>query len=258
LLFAGGQPEAALGACAEAINLLPAHAEAHRFRISALMALKRFDEVLGSCDIYLAREAPTVEVLEIRGLARVARQDLSGAIADYTRAIELRPDLEPAIKARLLNHRGWAHHLADATRLARDDFEASLTLIADQAEARAGRGFARVRLGDWKAAVADAEAAVRLVGTMPTGEGGPDARLQARFNIARIYAQATEFAAAEVGRHGERALGLYRIYRGRALDQLRQALDDLPAPERAHLLSDPALRPLRLGRGAGVPQQISH
>jgi tetratricopeptide (TPR) repeat protein len=254
LLFAGGQPEAALEACAAAIKWVPDHAGAHQLRISALMALKRFDEVLGSCDAYLAREAPTVEVLEIRGLARIARQDLSGAIADYTRAIELRPDPDPVVKARLLNRRGWAHHFADAPRLALDDFAASLTLVADQAEARAGRGFARVRLSDWKSAVADAEAAVRLLGTMPTGEGGPDARLQTRFNVARIYAQATEFAAAEVGRQGERALGLYRIYRGRALDHLRQALEDVPAPERARLLSDPALRPLRLGRGPGATQ----
>ena len=258
LLFAGGQPEAALEACAAAIKLVPAHAGAHQLRISALMALKRFDEVLGSCDIYLAREAPTVEVLEIRGLARVARRDLSGAIADYTRAIELRPDLEPAVKARLLNRRGWAHHFADATRLALDDFEASLKLVADQAEAHSGRGFARVRLGDWKPAVADADAAVRLLGTMPTGEGAAEARLQVRFNAARIYAQATEFAAAGVGRQGERAVELYRAYRSRALDLLRQALDDVPAPERARLLSDPALRPLRLGRAAGVPQPVSH
>ena len=42
-------------------------------------------------DAYLAREEPTVEVLEIRGLARVAREDLPGAIADYTRAIEINP-----------------------------------------------------------------------------------------------------------------------------------------------------------------------
>ena len=52
------------------------------------MALKRYDEVLGSCDAYLASEQPTVEILEIRGLARLARQDYSGAIADYTRALE--------------------------------------------------------------------------------------------------------------------------------------------------------------------------
>jgi tetratricopeptide (TPR) repeat protein len=207
--------------------------------------------VLGSCDAYLAREEPTVEVLEIRGLARVAREDLPGAIADYTRAIELRPDTEPAIRARLLNHRGWAYHLADAPRLALGDFEASLKQIEDQAEAHAGRGLARVRLGDWEPAVADADAAVRLASARPTDESGPGARRQARLNAARIYAQAAEYAAARVGRPGERAVRLYRGYRARALELLRQVLEETPAPDRAAVLADPALRPLRPGRGAG-------
>ena len=252
LLFAGGRPEAALEACAAAIERVPLHTGAHRMRISALLALKRFDEVLGSCDTYLAREEPTVDLLEIRGLARVARRDLSGAIADYTRAIELRRDLEPAVKIRLLNRRGWAHHFADAPRLALDDFEASLKLVAGQTEAHSGRGFARVRLGDWKEAVVDADTAVRLLDTTPTGEGAAEARLQTRFNAARIYAQATELAAAGVGRQGERAVELYRAYRRRALDLLRQALEDAPVQERDQLLSDPALRPLRLGRGTAM------
>ena len=251
LLFAGGQPEAALAACAEAMRRVPDHAGAHRLRISSLLALKRHDEVLGSCDAYLAREEPTVEVLEIRGLARVAREDLPGAIADYTRAIELRPDTEPTIRARLLNHRGWAYHLADAPRLALADFEASFKLIEDQAEAHAGRGLARVRLGDWEKAVADADAAVRLASARATDESGPGARRQARLNAARIYAQAAEYAAAGVGRQGERAVRLYRGYRARALDLLRQVLEETPAPDRAAVLADPALRPLRPGRGAG-------
>jgi eukaryotic-like serine/threonine-protein kinase len=251
ILFAGGQPEAALAACAEAMRRVPDHAGAHRLRISSLLALKRHNEVLGSCDAYLARKEPTAEVLEIRGLARVAREELPGAIADYTRAIELRPDIEPTLRARLLNHRGWAYHLADAPRLALGDFEASLKQIEDQAEAHAGRGLARVRLGEWEKAVADADAAVRLASARATNESGPDARRQARLNAARIYAQAAEYAAAGVGRQGERAVRLYHGYRARALELLRQVLEETPAPDRAAVQADPALRPLRPGRGAG-------
>ena len=110
-----------------------------RLRISTLMALKRYDDVLGSCDAYLAREEPTVEILEIRGLARVARENYAGAIADFTRAIEMRSDPGPETKSRLLNRRGWAYHFADATRLALIDFEASLGLVKDQSDAFAGR-----------------------------------------------------------------------------------------------------------------------
>ena len=74
-------------------------------------------------------------------------------------------------RTRLLNRRGWAYHFADAPRLALDDFEASLKLIEDQSDALGGRGLARIRLGDWRPAVADADAAVRLVKTMPRSAG---------------------------------------------------------------------------------------
>ena len=134
-------------------------------------------------------------------------------------------------RARLLNRRGWAYHFADAPRLASDDFEASLKLMKDQSDALAGRGLARIRLGDWGPAMADAEAAVRLVKPESPGEGDRDARVQAYLNAARIYAQAVEFAAGEVSRQGERAVSLYRTYRARALDLLQQALREVPADE---------------------------
>ena len=218
------------------------------------MALKQFDEVIDSCDAYLAREQPTVEVLEIRGLARLDRQRYSGAIADYTHAIELRADLDPATRARLLDHRGWAFHLADAPRLALDDFAASLKLTGDHAEALSGRGLARIRLGDWRAAVADAEASVRLAKAASRERADPEALRQAYLNAARIYSQAVEFAANEVSREGERTVSRYRAYRGRALDLLQQVLRQVSESERTRLLSDPALRPL--GRVTGDIHQV--
>jgi hypothetical protein len=222
------------------------------------MALKRFDDVLGSCDAYLAKEKPTVEILEIRGLARVARRNHSGAISDYTQALGLHGNLDPQTRVRLLNRRGWAYHFADAPRLALEDFDASLKLKAEQSDALGGRGLARIRLGDWAPAVADADAAVRLVKTESLGEADRDTRVQAYLNAARIYAQAVEFAANEVSRQGERAITLYRSYRTRALDLLQQALAEVPAAERAGLLADPALRPLRLERRVGETHQIAH
>ncbi|WP_165219578.1 serine/threonine-protein kinase [Aquisphaera insulae] len=250
LLFASGRPSESLAAAEAAVELAPSHPEAHNLRISSLLALRRYDAVLASCDAYLAREQPTLDILEIRGLARFARRDFPGAISDCTRAVELRSDLAPAPRSRLLNQRGWAYHMADAPRLALEDFETSLKLVAGQADAHAGRGLARVRLGDWKAAVADAEDAVRLAGapTLGEGEDSIEVRRQARFNAARIYAQATELAAAAVGREGERAVRLYRQYRVRALDHLDRSLQGVPAAERAALLSDPALQPLHRGR----------
>ena len=74
-------------------------------RISALMELKRYDEVLTSADAYIARGKPSAEIFEIRGLAREARRDYAAAIADFNRALELhagcgagpaQPAVEPA------------------------------------------------------------------------------------------------------------------------------------------------------------------
>ena len=206
------------------------------------MALKRFDEVLGSCDAYLAAGKPTVEILEIRGLARVARQNFSGAIADYTRAMELRRDLDARRDPRLLNRRGWAYHFADAPRLALEDFEGSLKLVEDQSDAHAGRGLARVRLGDWRKAVADAEAAVRLArGALPQSTAPTTA--QAEFNAARIYAQAIEYAAARSAAKASGAVALYRGYRARALELLDEALRPISDPaRRREILDDPGAR----------------
>ena len=86
---------------------------------------------------------------------------LRGAIADFNRALDQKPATEPAQRSRLLNRRGWAYQYSDAPRLARSDFEESLRLEPNQSDAYSGRGLARIRLGDWRPAVADAEAAIR-------------------------------------------------------------------------------------------------
>src|SRR5262249_34922694 len=120
----------------------------------------------------------------------------------------------------------------------------------DQSDAHGGRGLARIRLGEWRPAVLDAEAAVRraqMASAGPAGEDAAAAQVQALFNAGRIYAQAVEFAAREVSREGERAVTLYRPYRTRALHLLDEALKQEPDPvRRAVIVDDPALRPLRL------------
>jgi eukaryotic-like serine/threonine-protein kinase len=247
ILFGLTRYDEALTACGDALALAPDHADAHQLRISALMALKRYDDVLNSCDAYLAGGKPTVEILEIRGLARIARRNHSGAVTDYTRAIELRADLDAQTRSRLLNHRGWAFQFADAPRLALEDFEVSLRLVKDQSDAYAGRGLARVRLGEWRKAVVDAEDAVRLAQRTSGSSDGVDDQVQAQFNAARIYAQAIDHAAREVGREGERAVARYRAYRLRAIELLQQALKGVADPvRRKEIMQDPALRPLSL------------
>ena len=79
------------------------------------------------------REEPTVEVLEIRGLARVAGRTTPARSPTTPGRSSCGPTSTPETRARLLNHRGWAYHFADAPRLALDDFEASLKLTGTRA-----------------------------------------------------------------------------------------------------------------------------
>ncbi len=259
LCFGGGQALDALAACDAALMLVPDDPEAHRVRISALMDLKRYEDVLASSDLYLAGGKPSAEIFEIRGLAHVARREYTAAIGDFNQALELTPEAGPTRRSKLLNLRGWSYHFADAPRLALTDFEESLRLHSNQSDAHGGRGLARVRLGQWRPAVTDAEAAVRLAKVeAPSTADDRQAQVQALYNAARIYALAVTFAAREVSRKGERAADVpYRRYRSRALDLLEEALKHVPDQERRdEILNDPALRPLRRGesRAPGTPQ----
>jgi eukaryotic-like serine/threonine-protein kinase len=247
LFIGGGQPQEALAACELALALIPDDSEAHRMRISALMELKRYDEVLASADAYIARGEPSPVIFEIRGLAREVRKDFTAAISDFNGALELTPGASPEARTRLLNLRGWAYQFADAPRLALSDFAESLRLNPNQSDALGGRGLARIRLGDWRPAVTDVEAAVRLATAKPPQTVDErQARSQALFNAARVYALAVDFAAGDVSRQGERAIALYRSYRSRALGLLDEALKYAPDKEyRDTILSDRALRSLR-------------
>jgi tetratricopeptide (TPR) repeat protein/tRNA A-37 threonylcarbamoyl transferase component Bud32 len=251
LFFGGGRSEQALSACDAALGLVPDDPDAHRVRLSALMKLRRYQDVLSAADGYLAGGKPIAEIFEIRGVARQARGDQAAAIVDFHRALELTPESERARRSRLLNRRGWAYQFADAPRLAVADFAESLQLNPDQADAYGGRGLARIRLGDWRAAVADAETGIRQAegaGAGSTEEEVRDLQVQTLFNAARIYAQAVEYAVRDVRSGGERAVTLYRTYRSRAQDLLAEMLKLVPDPERREeILADPALRTLRLG-----------
>src|SRR5207248_1275124 len=97
---------------------------------------------------------------------------------------------------------------------------------------------ARVMLGRYRAAVADAEAALRRQ------PGSPEMM----HNIACIFAQAV--ARAEADREEKDRQPLAEVYRRRALEAVRQTLRMLHPEERLafwrdKVLPDPALAPIR-------------
>ena len=177
------------------------------------MALKHYDEVLGSCNAYLASEKPTVEILEIRGLARLARQNYSGAIDDYAQALGSAARPGP----------GNPDPSAQQPRLGlpfRRRTPAGPGRLRGIAQARPGPERRPCRPGPGP------DPPGRLASRRRRRRGRrsawphralpprpiPTLCVQALFNAARIYAQAVEFAAGEVTRRAS-APPLYRRYR---------------------------------------------
>ncbi|SIO25127.1 Serine/threonine protein kinase [Singulisphaera sp. GP187] len=235
LLCAAGRYQEALNACDAALEIDPEEAEAHRWRVAALLELKRYDDVLHSCDGYLANGKAAPELLEIRGLAKAHRKDYAGSIADYTRALALKPD-----RATLYTHRGWAHLISEAPKLALLDFEEAVRLDPGSGDAFSGRGSALVLLGQHRSAVADAEEALR--------HGEPTPRMY--YNAARTYAQASTVAAAHVGVRGRETLDVSFRYQDRSLELLGDALGRIPDGQRDTfwrevIHADEALRAIR-------------
>src|SRR5579864_2980471 len=216
LLLSGGQHAEALRSFDAALALQADHSLGQRLRAETLFRLGRFEEVIKAFDRYLETGKSLESVYRGRGLARAELGQYPGAIEDFTKALELHPT--SAVQA----YRGWTYLVVDAPKLALRDFELALELDSKNGDAYNGRGFVRAKMGLHRAAIQDAEEALR--------QGPPSPRLL--YNAARIYAQCP-------GRGPERAL-----------DLIQQALNLLPADQRrafwsTHIRTDAALAALR-------------
>src|SRR5262249_9474638 len=121
-----------------------------------------------------------------------------------------------------------------AGRLALADFEGSLRTRPDVSDVRVGRGLARVALGKWREAIADAEFAFNH----------PPDTAEMRHNLACIFAQ-TVLAAKESATATD-----VEAWRRRAVDALRSALKLVPVNRRldfwrTQIRADYALDPIR-------------
>jgi tetratricopeptide (TPR) repeat protein len=235
LHYRDGRLEAALEESGLALRVRPSYADAHVLRVQVLLDLRRYDEAIQSCNAALAQGKKSAVLFELRGLAHAAHEDYSSAIADYGRALEIRPD-----DGRLLAHRGWAYLVADSPQLALGDFAAAVRLDRADGDAYNGRGTASARLGDHRAAVADARTALRLDKMNP----------RVIYNAARIYALAAPVAAAEVGENPRTARQISSQYQDQAVQLVREALEREAPQNRAGfwrdtIQKDPALKSIR-------------
>jgi tetratricopeptide (TPR) repeat protein len=239
LLYRDGQLEVALEECRLALRAVPDHFDAHILRIQVLLKLKRHDDAISSCDVVLAQGRKSALLYELRVLAQegINTKDYAGAIEDASAALTLSPEQG---KYRLLLRRGCLYLSADAPRLALRDFEQAIRLDPSNGEAYAGRGSARLSLGEHREAVADAEKALSL--------GGPNSRLI--YDAARVYALAAVVATAEVRKGGQESARLLTKYQDRAAELLHEYLKQMPSDQRAAfwrdvIQPDPPLRALQ-------------
>src|SRR6266540_3170541 len=92
-----------------------------------------------------------------RGLAREAKGDHDGAIADYNRAIDLNPKYAGAY-----NNRGLAKQAKGDLDGAIADYNCAIELCPKQPRAYMNRGFAKQAKGDHDGAIADYNRAIEL------------------------------------------------------------------------------------------------
>ncbi|PYO00959.1 MAG: hypothetical protein DMD91_09385 [Candidatus Rokuibacteriota bacterium] len=156
-------------------------------------AVEAFDEAI--------RTNPTADAYANRGAAKARLKDMPGAIADFTRALALRPD-----DVEVLVNRGNAYVITRDFKAAVVDFTRVIELDKSLVLVWFNRGLARSRLGDmtgaqedWKQAIAlakdpaaqaalerRAEALARETGVSPPA--APDVRALARRAIDRELA----------------------------------------------------------------------
>jgi eukaryotic-like serine/threonine-protein kinase len=227
----------AIDACDEAIEIVPRYLRAHELRIKSLLDLKRYEKILASCNALLEWAQPTAKILELRAVARNATQDFTGAIGDFTHALDLADETD---RPRILCRRGWSYAANDADQLALKDFDATIRLDPADADAYVGRGLTYARLGQYREAEADASNATRH----------DDASPNFAFRLACVYGQAAATASAGPRQSGPRPVRQITGYQNSAITWVRRALERTPAGERSSFLRktikpDPALKSIR-------------
>jgi tetratricopeptide (TPR) repeat protein len=219
----------ALNACDAAIDIAYRYPRAHELRIRVLLDLKQYTDLIRSCDIVLSWAKPSSEFYELRGIAKNAINDFSGAIGDFTRALEV--SREPDI-ARLLRRRGWVYVTSEAFRPAIRDFDSAIRLAPKNADGFIGRGVARARLGLYVDAASDAEFAVKL--------SEPDGTLTLR--TAHIYCEAAAAVRAEPLSRGPKAERLLWRYEDLAVKSVKLAIERTPIAQRASFYHDRVMK----------------
>jgi tetratricopeptide (TPR) repeat protein len=151
------EPDEEIRFYSEAIRLKPDYAEAFNNRGIARKAKGDLDGAIADFNQAIRLQPDCAETFCVRGLARDAKGDLDGAIADYNQATLLKPDF-----AYPFFFRGIARKVKGDPDGAIADFNETIRLKPDHAASFHCRGLARRKKGDLGGALADYDQAIRL------------------------------------------------------------------------------------------------
>jgi eukaryotic-like serine/threonine-protein kinase len=240
LLAQAGDYASAVEALDVALTARPDHTATLRARAEALLRLQRPHDALHDLNRLLegesSRQPGAAALYRARAGIRAKAGDYAGAVEDYTQALGSQP--EPIAYAG----RGWSYLALDAPSLALTDFDRAAQLNLQDADSRSGLACARIKVGKYRDAVADAEQSLRLGA----------ATVNVRYNAARVFAQASAKAAQDNELESSQRRELGHRYQDRAVALLHEALTTLPAEEQGRFWSgtvrrDSALNPIRTG-----------
>jgi len=173
-----GQTDSAIAELTQAIQASPT-AEVYFHLASALVDKKEFAQAMPYFDQAVQMDAQNAAYVMARGINRHRQNDIEGAIADYTQALNLDPQL-----ATGYYNRGLAYRTVDGA-LALQDLNKAIELKPDYDVAYFSRGNVQHTLGNYTAAVSDFEKALSLGFARPSlAWFGKGLALQALANYA--------------------------------------------------------------------------
>ena len=230
--YRGGDFTAALHNYDAALQQAPSDGDLLRLRAETLLKLDRFEDAVTAFTDYLRHGPPLADVYRGRASAYAKLQRYREAVSDYTRAL----DLEPS--SNMHARRGWAL-LMQSKALAAADFEEALKLQPENPDSYNGRGYVQVLRGNYSAAIADAEEALKYGG----------GAWQVVYNAGTIYSQAAARASADSARSAEERRRLQEQYSVRAIELIGEASELFGPANSSKFLeiveNDDALEPIR-------------
>ena len=141
----------ALAACEAAIKVRPRDHDAHQLRIRVLLEMRKYDDVIRSCDALLAQEKSSAPLYELRGLCGRGSRTFRARSTTLRRRSRFEPDqallyVRRGVFTWFPTRRSWPAAISKRPR----------GWMRSDGDALVGRGAARVRLGEHREAVIDA------------------------------------------------------------------------------------------------------